>query len=467
MSSRAKFLLWLLLSVSGFVIAFKLFMSTDYAQKERGWFRNYPYREIAARKQSSAKAGLLVKAKIISSPVKINPPIKIYHNSVIKKMSRATPADRVKARPSPLVRVKRRLGHQPPQRKATFHQPPPKKANLYQSDRRRKGQRRQEFSDDDGRSAARRGYQAYGHGDYQAAIRYLEQAVKSAPDKRALQEQLAYAYKATGQFLRAVRYFKQAIDSYDKTTVPLRLKTEVAQLQRRVTINGYVIYRNESSPDRQLGADLTRSQMGVEISDRPGNAIFDHKLQLYARLLAAMTPGRLDIDPNSYQAGVGLRLKPFLKYNLVLSAERLIGVGRFGRNDWMVRAGYSQGYGRGYRNSRSGWWHYNLYLDAALINPASPDIYLTAQASGGYTIPVAPGFVLQPRLTMLINWQKDHFRTATLVEAGPGINMRYYFNETKYTAYRSYIDLTIEYRLKIAGSSIGGSGPVIGIQFHF
>jgi len=444
MSSRAKFLMLVFLSFSGFTSVFLLFLHSDYARRERAWFRNYPYREMAAR-----------KARPPAQP-EIPAPVEYTRRAEIPDIT-SLPAT---ARPKPVAVVHKRGGKEAP---------PSKPA------RRRKAEKIPEkpaapvkivpqAPPESWRQAAAHGYRAYDKGDYPAAIRYLKRAVKSAPDRRALYEQLAYAYKETGQTSRAVDSFKQAIDSYHDNAVPLRLRREVAQLERRFQADGYAIYRAESSTTRQLGADLTRSQTGLEVSYRLENPA---KIQIYGRLLAGTGQGNIRLDRNSYQAGIGLRLKPLADHNLLLSVERLVRVGRFARNDWMIRAGYSLDFRTGYQQDKAGWWSYNLYLDAALINPADPDIFLTAQTIGGYSMTLSPGLVIGPRLTALATWQQDRFRKASLIEAGPGLNLRYYFNDSKYHAYRSYIELAAEYRLKLSGNSIGGSGPVVSLITHF
>lgn len=459
MSRKAKFLLLLFVSFSGFGAAFRLFIQTDYARREHAWFKAYPYEEMAARKQYLAKTRTPFPATQIQQTVKIEkttgkipPAIPAIIIEIIQPASAMagdmTPDKQTRKKVTPHKSAPRQKAERMAAKKKEPNKDSPKTSSL-----------------ESWRPAARLGYEAYGKGDYRAAIRYFEQALKSAPDKRPLYEQLAYAHKKTGQTSRAVEAFKGAIDAYDD--VPLRLKREVEQLEHSFEVNGYAIYRDESSTTRQLGADLTQSQTGVEISYRPETAAFDQKIQVYGRFLTGMKQGRLRLDPDSYQAGIGLRLKPLARHNLILSAERLIKIGPFARNDWMIRAGYSRDYGSDYRQDKTGWWSHNLYLDAALINHARPDFFLTGQLTTGYNMTILKGLVLQPRLTALATWQLDRFRQASLIEAGPGVNLRYYFNDSTYEAYRSYVDLTIEYRVKISGNSIGGSGPVIGVIAHF
>ena len=426
-------------------------MLTDYAREEKAYFRAYPYLEMAARE----KINMPVAREILT--VKLTP--KKIPQEIITIASHTPPESLKKARPiqhhKTLQKTKEPQGNKTITPSSQVLGPKPDKIK--------------KSPEENWRHAAKQGYDAYDETDYKTAITYFERALKVSPDNPDLRLQLAYAYKKTGQNSQAARNFRSAIDQYDGEAAPFTLRREVEQLENRFEMNGYVIYRDESSDTRQLGADLTQSQAGIELSYQPEKIRFDkgRKFQIYARFLSGMEQDRLELDPDSYQAGIGLRLKPLSGHNLVLSAERLLKVGTFARNDWMLRAGYSRDHGTDYQEDQTRWWSYSLYLDAALIDPADPDIFLTSQVTGGYSMTVAQGLVLQPRVSALTSWQKDSFHEASLIEAGPGLNIRYYFNDTKYEAFRSYIDLTVEYRLKLSGNSIGGSGPVISLLLHF
>ncbi len=452
MSTRVKFLILLFSGFAGLALSIMLFINTDYAMEERQYFQSYPYREMASRKNQDI---------IITPQMEENSPVILsridYKTPEIKKTVKTTSPPPEK----PGV-TRRKTPVSPPQKKkkkTVVIQSPPVQKEI---------QVAKTPVTPHWRHAANSGYKAYDSADYKQAIAYFEQALKLSPHNPELQLQLAYAYKISGQNARAVRHFKIALDQYDGTSFPLR--REIEQLENRLDVSGYVIYRNEPSANRQLtGPDLTRSQAGAEVSYQPERIGFRNgkKFQIYGRLLSAMKQGRLEMDPDSYQAGVGMRIKPLSRHNLVLSAERLLKAGKFARNDWMIRAGYSYDYNSDYREDKKHWWSHSLYLDAALIDFNSPDIFLTAQTTGGYNITLGRGLVIQPRMTGLINWQKDSFRQASLIEAGPGLNLRYYFNDTKYVAYRAYLDLTMEYRVKISGNSINHSGPVISLMLHF
>lgn len=465
MTTKIKFLLLIFVSFTIVALMIMLFMATDYAQSELAYFRQYPYQEMAARNRITIitekplgtavvlpqHPPLFPVAKVVEIPQKTPLP------QLLQEAVPSSPEEIKQAPPlpsSPVRESSRSTQKKTPvtrQKTAPIAQTiPPKQERM--------------------RPIAHLGYQAYARQDFKSAIQYFEQALRLTPHHPKITLQLAYAHKKMAHNKEAVHYFIAAIDQMNPKDVPFTLRREVEQLENQFDMTGYVIFRDNSSRSRFVaGPDLTRSQMGLEVSYQPPGIGYRNgrKLQVYSRLLSSTEVNSLTPVPDSLQGGIGIRWKPLSEKNLILSTERLIKVGDFARNDWMIRAGFSHDYNSDYQADKNQWWSYSIYLDAALINPASPDIYLTSQVTGGYNIPLKDSLVVQPRLTGHISWQKDSFHTANLLEAGPGINIRYYFNDTKYEAYRSYIDLTVEYRLKLSGNSIGKSGWVTSLQLHF
>ncbi len=450
MSTRVKFLILLFLGFTGVTLSIMIFMKTDYAIQERRYFHSYPYREMASRKIQNME---ITPQKNENSPV------------ILSRNDHKAPS---------VQKIEQSLSPAPAKPELTHRKIPPslplkikrKRIAAQTAPVQKEIQPLKTAVTPDWRHAASRGYDAYARADYQKAIGHFEQALKLSPHNSELRLQLAYAYKISGRNAKAVESFKTVLDQNDGAGFPL--KREIEQLERRFDISAYAIYRDDRAGNRQLtGPDLTRSQAGGEISYQPEKTGFRNgkKIQVYGRLLSAIK--NVEPDPDSYQAGVGVRIKPLSRHNLVLSAERLVKVGRFARNDWMIRAGYSYDHNSDYREDKKRWWSYSLYLDAALIDFNSPDIFLTSQTTGGYNVTLGQGLVMQPRITGLITWQKDSFRQASLIEGGPGLNLRYYFNDTKYAAYRSYLDLTVEYRVKISGNSINHSGPIVSLMLYF
>ncbi len=460
MSPKTKFLLLIFGGNTSLTAALWLFLQTDYAQREWAYFRNYPHQEMAARSRKTAVA--VAVAIPVSIPVAVPrtvllvpPPRRAVARSGLFLHSDFVP-------PVTLVAYRTPIDRRPaPGKSAPGKSPQKKSAPLSLSSVARPA---------DWRHAANLGYAAYQKGDYKTAIGYFERALALSPAQRHIRLQLAYAYKIIGRNPQAVRHFKVALDQYADMDAPFALRREVEQLENRFDVTGYIIHRDKSSLSSPLtGPDLSQSQVGLELSYQPPRVGFRNgrRLQIYGRFLSAMPRDDFVAEPDSFQAGFGARIKPFSAHNLILSAERLVKIGDFARNDWMIRAGYSRDHQTDYQAGAHRWWSYSLYLDAALIDPADPDIYLTGQLTAGLNWRLAEGLVLQPRLTGQASWQQDSFQQADLLEAGPGLNLRIYFNETKYEAYRSYIDLTAEYRIKLSGNSVSGSGWVASLIVHF
>lgn len=449
MSSRVKFILLFLTSFGVMTSLFYGILLSDWAVQERVWFQNYPHIEMAARMDRDIKPTnsppetitvvALVTKKIpetIPLAPLILPPRKIPPKEVIRQkkpvVEETFPPSRrlIPAAPTPVI--------QPQAVITTAAMAPP--------------------------NYAEEGYAAYSHGLYELAAGAFLKALEVDPANRNLMLQLAYSYKNQGRTEDASHAFRAAIDE-NPADASYALKSEVERLENTVDFSGYLVFRdqNDTRPNAPLsGPNLLQSQIGVEGAYRA-----TPKLHIYGRLLGALKDGEIAFVRDSTQAGIGLRYKPFQGHNLVLSAERLIAVGDFARNDWMLRAGYSLDLGAAYREDRAGWWSTTLYLDAALIHPADPDIFITFQGITRFNWKIRPDLILRPHLVTHATWQKDRFRTAKLLEAGPGISFKFFFNDSKYTVWRANLELVAEYRFKLAGNSLGRSGPVISLLAHF
>ncbi|WP_339865390.1 NfrA family protein [Paremcibacter congregatus] len=459
MTTRAKFLFLIDFCVTVLIALTFLFLHSSYAREEYAYFTGYPAWEMTARHTPQPLFPHMAAPLTPPPRQQMRSPARSWtdpRHTASRAMLylAALREDYAETFTAPTPPVKGKVTRTPPTMAETAPAPPPDHPSPPRSKR----------------TAAQLGYLAYAREDYDQAMTYFKLAIRDAPDNRHLILQSAYAAKKLGRNTEAIHGFRRAIELSSPQPAPFPLRREVEQLQNRFDVEGYWIYRDESNARPQnIGADLTQSLTGIEVSYQPPGIGYRNgrRFQVYGRLLAGMVQDSLRLNDKSYQAGLGLRYKPLARHNLVLSAERLIKVGDFARHDWMLRVGYSRDHGTDYREDISRWLSYSLYFDAALIRPADPDMFLTAQADGGYNMRLGPGLVLRPRLLALATWQKDRYRTASLIEAGPGASLRFYFNDTPYQAYRSYVTLTAEYRIKIAGNSIGGSGPVIGIGAHF
>lgn len=314
---------------------------------------------------------------------------------------------------------------------------------------------------------ADRGYKAYAAGDYEAAAKAFEAVLEQDPAQPSLAAQLAYAYKADGKSREAARWFRHAI-RHTEGKADYGMRREVEVLENRFDMSAYLVWRENALDGNDLaavGPSLTQSQGGTELAwTPPGIGYRDGRLfQVFGRFLWGFEADTFNIQRDSYQAGAGVRYRPFKRHNVVLSAERLIAIGDFARDDWMLRASYSWDRGFAYQPDRNAWTYTTLYLDAALIDPAHPDLFLMAEGRYGRSFRLAgseygPGWVITPHLTVASVLQDDSFHTTTLIEAGPGASLKLWFADTPMRAHAASAELLVQWRGKITGDSAGPSG---------
>ena len=325
-------------------------------------------------------------------------------------------------------------------------------------------------------SLASKGYDAYAAKDYSAAARAFEGSLALDPDQPTLAAQLAYTHKTLGDNRKAARWFRHAV-AYSDGPVDYSLRREVQFAENSLDASAYMVWRDNALDGSALaaaGPSLTQSQGGVEgtwtppvIGDRNGR-----KLRVFGRILWGFEGNTLNVQKESYQAGLGIRYRPFREHNLVLTGERLVSIGDFARDDWMLRASYSWDKGFRYYPKRDSWDYITFYADAAVIEPASPDVFLLTEGRYGRSFRIAggeygAGWVLTPHITTAAMMQHDDFSTTTLVEAGGGLSLKLWFADSPARAHSASAELLIQWRGKIAGDSAGPSGFLSTLVLQF
>ncbi|GAB4146772.1 MAG: hypothetical protein Tsb0016_17370 [Sphingomonadales bacterium] len=316
-----------------------------------------------------------------------------------------------------------------------------------------------------------RAYQALAAGDLAKAAALFETSLAQQPGQAMILQQLGYLYRAQRRPTAAADAFKQALLLGGlEPNAQAALRRELASLSPdRFDLSGYWVHRGQalSSPELNvLGASLAQSQGGIAAAwkvQRDG-----HGAALFGRLLWASTPGGLGIDDDTAQAGIGLRLRPLAPLNLVASIERLIAVGDQARDDWMARLSYSDGEGYAPALTEPSWWHWHVYGDLALIDPARPDLLAAFEGrlGRGFQAPGLDGLMLTPFVGANASIVEG-FGVTSLVEAGPGLWLRHWFNDGRFAAARSALDLKLEYRFQLAGDSSGGSGLMVTLSVDY
>jgi hypothetical protein len=208
---------------------------------------------------------------------------------------------------------------------------------------------------------------------------------------------------------------------------------------------------------RSIG-EFGGSQSGAEVRWRlaAGTA---RPLHLAASAFVG-TNTRRGFDPGSTQAVVGFRYKPLEHANVVLGADRLIRVGTQSRNAFALRAMGDAGQNYDGPADAASWLHWHAGFDTALIGVKSRDLFASSEARAGMGFRLTDTVSVTPHIGMNGILQQAG-NTQTLVEAGPGVWLRWRINDT------SRLDMRVAYRFNIAGSAPTRDGVVAQVAVGF
>jgi tetratricopeptide (TPR) repeat protein len=328
------------------------------------------------------------------------------------------------------------------------------------------------------------GYVLYAEGDLEAARAAFQAVLERDPGSVLLYDELGYLNLRLGDEKQADRWFRQAIDHRQAAQAATpedaeardervyRLRSEVAQIENDADLTLYSMFRRGAGAPgapNPSGRSLTQSQGGLEGAYRlpvPGLGA-GRTIQAFGRVLWGYQTNSIRIRSESYQGGVGLRVKPLASQNLVFSFERLVSLGSAARDDWLARAGYSWALGYGFDPFKTSWPVVMVYGDAALAFPTGPDLFLSGEVRAGQSWRLGDHMAITPHLAVLGSRQEDGTVTTTLVEGGPGVSLKYYFDESEYRAFGASAEVLVQYRAKLGGNSTGASGAVATVVLSF
>lgn len=329
---------------------------------------------------------------------------------------------------------------------------------------------------EDARTLSALGYARLAAGDEAGAIAAFERALTHSPDDGAALSQLGYLHQARGDNEEAARYFRRALarPSVANTLSPKmreRLRREVRNLETRVW-GGVTVFWRDDHPDSQRAAvterALSQSQGLAEANLRlsslgQGRASW---IAAFSRLIWPLDGSSPLPSDESLQAGLGLKVKPFASESLVVAAERLVAIGAFARDDWLLRLSYSAGTGLEAAPAGRHWPVAHVYADFAAIDPADPDLQFNAETRLGWGFAAGPVMVT-PHLLAASFLQDDALGADSLLEAGPAMTLRLPIGATPQRAANLALELQLAYRVKLAGSANNPDGPTLALTLRF
>lgn len=310
-------------------------------------------------------------------------------------------------------------------------------------------------------------YIAQRAGDDQTASDLFERADKIAPLSVDERTDAAYSALAARRNALAIQHLERAIDEGlappegdDPPPTPqamLDMREAHAEATRNWGFDATLSYRGGGMPS---GTSLASTpgepnawQAGVEAYWRPFGPLGDRMFEVYARAFQSFgVKGDEPSGAQTLQASVGARVKPFADLNAIFALERVIPIGSAANGDWLARAAYSDGFGTERRIDVPSWWTGRFYAEAGRYLQAGTN-YATTNAEFGRTYridSVSSRWTVFPYVVIGADYDSS-INSSVPVGAGVGVSTRYVFRESKYDAPRSYVDMSVQYRFKLAG----------------
>jgi len=283
----------------------------------------------------------------------------------------------------------------------------------------------------------------------------------SLPDS-ALQD-AAYVAGRLGRNEESVDYFKRAVDASEAGRLPLSpqqlfdVRRSIADRSRNGGVYGSLSYRGipPSGLSVTPGSTSDSLQTGVEAYWRPFGYGDGRLVELYGGLAGTLySKSELVTGAPSVEGSLGARIKPLADTNLILALERRISIGSQSQSDWLARLGYSASTGLDLRVDTPEWWSAQVYAEAGRwIKRKQNYATFEAQAGRSYRLDqIHPKLVIFPHVVLGADRNTGYEKgKENAVGAGVGTSLRYWFNEDKYNAPRSYWDVSLQYRGRISG----------------
>jgi tetratricopeptide (TPR) repeat protein len=286
---------------------------------------------------------------------------------------------------------------------------------------------------------------------------------------------------------QAVGYFKRVIDAEKAGELDLSARQlfdtrrAVADVSRTWGLISTTSYRGNTSssglsaaPSTGNSADGGRGdrsndslQNSTELSWRPlgyRNARF---VELYGRITDTLWSKNGDSDTglDALQGAVGIRAKPFSSLNIMTAVERTFPLGSSDVDgDWLVRLGYGSSIGTDLRVDTPSWWTSQLFAEAGRYINDSRN-YFNSEWQGGRSYAIGGAgsrWVSFPHVVAAFDYDSKmdsktaadgstDYSSGTAAGLGVGHNLRYWFREDAYNAPRSYVDFSLQYRVKLSG----------------
>lgn len=317
-------------------------------------------------------------------------------------------------------------------------------------------------------------YLALRRNDDAAAVKWFQAALggRRPGSAATLYADAGYAALRAGRNAEAIELLSKAVDAqhaapqdakpFDATAL-YGMRRSIDTLSRRWGATFSLGSGTQATAASGLGAaagDARVVQAGAEIFYMPESIGYRNGrvFQLYANAFQSVWASEDEVITGSEArvAGFGARYKPFETVNLVFALERRIAIGdQAGEDDWLLRAGWSAGGGFDWDPVRTWWPSWQVYTESAyftqakrLIQPFDARVGSSFKLSGSY------GTVVTPFLGIAGEYDEAQ-QEQWAAGIGPGIVVRHWFRDSRYRAFPSYVDVSVQVRKRITDARRG------------
>jgi len=332
----------------------------------------------------------------------------------------------------------------------------------------------------DSMTATQAAFIAQRAGDSALALHYFARAEREGALLASAEADAGYAALNLRRTDEGVKFLERAIDHSAGAPAGEALTPEAlndaraahAEATRNWGFSASVNYRGNGAQQGFAFAPTpgvsNNWQAGAEAYWRPFGSLGDRMFEVYARGYENFgVKGGGPSGVSTLQAAIGARVKPFASANAILAIEKILPIGSDVRADWLARAAYSNGFGDTRRLDVPSWWTGTVYGEAGhyIQNDST---YATANARLGRTYRVdaiSPRLTVFPHAVVGMDYDSavDH---SVPVGAGAGVAARYWFRGGPYDAPRSFVDVAVQYRLRVAGDD-RARGVFFGAVFSY
>ena len=272
-----------------------------------------------------------------------------------------------------------------------------------------------------------------------------------------------YAAKRLGRNAEAARFFARGIDaraSLDPRDPKLDhgLRREVESLERTWgLVSGTAFRQGGLLPG--IASQQKVLQQGLEAYWQPEVLARNGRMvQFFVQTFETLYSGSAGTTGGpTLQGVIGVRAKPFASENLVLTAQKLVKLGRDSMDDWMFRAAYSRDEGLDLRPWQDHWDYWTFYTEGAAFAESGHYIHQGEIRAGHvWRLPVAGGRnTLAPHIVLAGEFDNRLDRRYA-GGVGLGASLRHWFREDRHRAPASWVEFTIQGRAQLTGASRGG-----------